>query len=195
MRIEGSERHRAQHQRRVRAASDARPPAGTGSVGGGSVPALDSVVASGGGEATHVDGGAAARPISLVPPVAVEPVPLAVGTHLPFPDACHAIADTLPGTAGSPLISLLDGCENAAAIASLRAGPGAGPSPPGCLDGAGLALQGDAAGNRGPAFAVEAGQVTWSDPASVEGAAVLAIGSATLVLSDLVWPEGGAGAR
>lgn len=194
MRIEGSERHTTRHQRRMRAASDARPAAGTGSVGGGdSVPALDSVLAAGSGEATHVDGGSAARPISFAPPVAVETISLAVGTGLTFPDACPTIADTLPGTVGSPIISLLTGRENAGAIASLRADPVAAPTPAGWPDNSGLVGQDDTAGTR-PAFGPEARQVTWTDPASVEGVAVLAIGAATLVLSDVAWWEGEAAA-
>jgi hypothetical protein len=190
MRIEGSERQ-AINQRQLPPASST---AANASIGGGdSVPALDSLGAGFGGDATHVDGGAAACPFSFTPAVAVETV--TVGTAaIPFTMSFPGVADTLPGTAGMPVISLLDCDENAAAVSLLGAGPGAVATAPAWRDDAGPA-RGESAPGGTPGLGLEQCQVVWTDPTSVEGASVLAIGGATLVLSDLVWPYGVAAAR
>jgi len=150
----------------------------TGTIAGAGRQSVDTVVPTE-AESTHVEGGAADVPARFAWSLPPESVPLAGGTVLTLAPPLAAAADTPASTA---IIQMLDGGERAAALVSL-AGSGM-PVPDSVARFArplGMAEESVAP----PIAALDARHVTWRDPASVEGAVVLAIGGATLVLSNL----------
>lgn len=188
MRVGGSKQRAT--RRRIRAV-DAQQQVAAASVAGSngpapvhSVPTLDALAAAG-SEGSHVHGGAAASATGIRRAFALEAEPLAISAVPHVPMALPVANDMLRGseTAGPP-IDLLATTDNAAALASLRAGIASSPTPSGFLDPAWLAARASSAAAAPPDL------VTWSDPASVEGAEVLTIGPATVVLSN--WPEASA---